>query len=84
MRDFWEEWHELNLNNDQKPCQSPVIKSMSQINEFEYKSLSKLIKMSNKVWDKLFKEKEIRNGKMNWVKSSLDNQENKNRSIKKV
>ena len=45
---------------------------MSQIIEFVYKSLSKLIQISNKTWEILLKK--IRNRKMNRVKSSLAKQ----------
>ena len=51
--------------------------SMSQIIEFEYKFLSKLIKMSNKIWEKRFKKERKK------VKSLLANQGNKNNNIKK-
>ena len=45
--------------------------------------MPELIKMSHNACENLYKKEEIRNGKMNRVKSSLENRGNKNRSIKK-
>ena len=61
MRNFSEDWYELNLNHDRIHVKVYNIKSMSQILECVYESLSKLIKMRNKTLEKTFKKNEIRN-----------------------
>ena len=57
---------------------SSIIESMSQIIGFVYNFLLKLIKMSNKTWENLFKKGDKKWKKIKKVNSSFVNEGNKN------